>query len=49
MKKFEYKKIRGDELIGVWSKNFYKGEKGWDDLVKRDIEIECGIALVFFL
>lgn len=44
MKKFEYKKIRGDELIGVWSKNFYKGEKGWDDLVKRDIEIECGIA-----
>ena len=44
MKKFEYKKIRGDELIGVWSKMYSQGEEGWDELVKLDIEIECSIA-----
>ena len=44
MKKFEYKKIRGDELIGIWGKMYTPGDKGWDELVKLDLEIECGIA-----
>ena len=48
MKKFEYKKIRGDELIGFWSKMYSQGEEGWDELVKLDIEIECGIATRYY-
>ena len=48
MKKFEYKKIRGDELIGFWSKMYSHGEEGWDELVKLDIEIECGIATRYY-
>ena len=45
MNKFEYKKIRGDELIGIEMKNYNYGDKEeWEKLVKLDIEKETGIA-----
>ncbi len=44
MKKFEYKKIRGDELIGIELKNHSKGDKDWDNMALSDLEKEFGIA-----
>jgi len=49
MNKFEYKKIRGDELIGIEMKNYNYGDKEeWEKLVKLDIEKETGIAIRTF-
>ncbi|WP_440928778.1 hypothetical protein [Candidatus Pelagibacter sp.] len=49
MKSFEYKSIRGDELIGIEIKNYNYGEKEeWDKLVKTDLEKETGIATRVF-
>jgi hypothetical protein len=45
MKKYEYKKIRGDELIGIEMKNYNSENKQeWENLVKLDIEKETGIS-----
>ena len=44
MKKFEYKKIRGDELIGLNHKLYSKGDPNWDNMPKSDLEKEAGIA-----
>lgn len=48
MKKFEYKSIRQDALIGIVQKNFSKGETGWDKLEKNELEKECGIAVRYY-